>query len=116
MNLSDEARTALAPVLGSTERVTRVAGAVGCTLVLTDQHLHLVRDGFNFRPRTGVQSWVLDRSMSVRTTLVKRSTGRLVVERDGRTASVFLTADHAPEVEALLAELRRHIYSGKTLD
>ncbi len=111
MDLSEEARTALNPVLGATERVTRVAGAVGCTLILTDQNLHLVRDGVNFRPRTGVQSWVLDRGLSVRTTSVKRSTGRLVVEREGRTASVFLTANHAPEVEALLAEVRRQIYS-----
>ncbi len=116
MDLSDETRTALAPVLSDCERVTRVAGAVGCTLILTDQNLHLVRDGVNFRPRTGIQSWVLDRALSVRTTPVKRSTGRLVVEREGRTASVFLTANHAPEVEALLAEVRRHIYSGKALD
>ena len=110
--LSEATRAALASVLGPTERVTRAAAAVGCTLVLTDQHLHLVRDGVEFRPRSGIQSWVLDRSLTVRLTPVRQSTGRLIVARAGQTASVFLTAAHAPWVEALLAEIRSRIYMG----
>ncbi|MEA2673426.1 MAG: hypothetical protein QOI92_618 [Chloroflexota bacterium] len=109
--LSDATRTALAPVLGPTEHVTRVASAVGCTLVLTDRHLHLVRDGVNFRPRTGIRSWELDRTLSVRIAPAGRSPGRLIVERSGRSVSVFLTATHAPGIEHMLAEIRRRIYA-----
>ena len=81
------------------------------TLVLTDTRLHLVRDGVNYRPRTGIQSSVLDRSLTIRMTPVRQRTGRLIVARLGHNASVFLTAAHASDVEALLAELRRRIYT-----
>lgn len=108
---SDATRSALQPILDPTEQVTHVAAAVGCTLVLTDTRLHLVRDGVNYRPRTGIQSWVLDRSLTIRMTPVRQRTGRLIVARLGHNASVFLTAAHASDVEALLAELRRRIYA-----
>jgi hypothetical protein len=108
--LSEDTRAALAPVLGPDERVVRVAAAVGCTLVLTEENLHLVRDGVAYRPRTGIQSWVLDRSLTIRLTPVRQSTGRLIVGRLGHNASIFLTAAHAQDVEELLAEVRRRIY------
>jgi hypothetical protein len=108
--LSDAALTALAPVLGPTERVAMVAPAVGCTLVLTDRQLLLVRDGVSYRPRSGVQSWVVDRSLSVRLGPIRRTTGQLAIERGGRTASVFLTQAHIPAVDALVAEVRSRIY------
>jgi hypothetical protein len=108
--LSDEMRSALSTVLEPNEHVMRVAPAVGCTLVLTELHLHLVRDGVTFRPRTGIQTWVLDRSLSVRMTPVRQSSGRLIVAAPGHNASVFITGAHAPEVEALLAEIRSRIY------
>jgi hypothetical protein len=109
-SLSDDALTALAPVLAPTERVSMVAPAVGCTLVLTDRQLLLVRDGVSYRPRSGVQSWVVDKSLSVRLGPVRRTTGRLAIARGGRTASVFLTQAHIPAVDALVAEIRSRIY------
>jgi hypothetical protein len=108
--LSDETRTALSTVLGPTEYVMRAAPAVGCTLVVTDLHLHLVRDGATFRPRTGIQTWVLDRSLTVRMTPVRQSSGRLIIGAPGHNGSVFITAGQAPEIEALLAEIRSRIY------
>ncbi len=108
--LSDAARAAIAPVLDPTERVALVAPAVGCTLVLTDRKLMLVRDGVSYRPRSGMQSWVLDRSLSLHLAPVRRTTGRLVIERSGRSASVFLTQAQMPDVDALIAEVRRRIY------
>jgi hypothetical protein len=108
--LSDAARTALAPVLGPSENISMVAPAVGCTLVLTDRQLLLVRDGVSYRPRSGVQSWVLDRSLSVRLGPIRRTTGQLAIECRGRTASVFITMAHLPQVDALVAEIRRRIY------
>ena len=110
--LSDATRTALRAVLGPTEEVTRVAPAVGCTLVLTDRSLHLVRDGVNFRPRTGIQSWQLDRSLIVRLAPAREGAGRLIVERAGRSVSVFLTPAYLAGIEDLVAETRRRIYTG----
>lgn len=109
--MSETTRAALAPVLDPTERVTSVAAAVGCTLVLTDRQLHVVRDGADFRPRSGIRSWALDRGLTVRRTPVRQGTGRLVIEHSGRTASIFLTADQMPGAEALVAEVRRRIHS-----
>jgi hypothetical protein len=109
--LPDATRSALAPVLGPSEHVSRVAAAVGCTLVLTDRQLHLVRDGVNFRPRTGVQSWGLDRTLSVRMAPGRGRPGRLIVEGSARSVSVFLTAAQAPDIQELLAEIRRQIYT-----
>jgi hypothetical protein len=108
--LSDAALTALAPVLDPSERVAMVAPAVGCTLVLTDRQLLLVRDGVSYRPRSGVQRWVVDRSLSVRLGPVRRTTSQLAIESRGHTASVFLTHAHIPAVDALVAEVRSRIY------
>jgi hypothetical protein len=108
--LSDAARTALAPVLGPSEEVSLVAPAVGCTLVLTDRQLLLVRDGVSYRPKSGVQSWVVDRSLSVRLGPIRRTTGQLAIECGGRTASVFVAKAHMHEVDSLVAEIRRRIY------
>jgi len=87
-----------------------VAPAVGCTLILTDRQLLLVRDGVSYRPRSGIQSWVVDRTLSVRLGPVRQTTGQLAIECRGRTASVFLTRAHIPGADALVAEVRRRIY------
>jgi hypothetical protein len=108
--LSDAARTALAPALDPTEKVAMVAPAVGCTLVLTDRQLLLVRDGVSYRPKSGIQSWLVDRSLSVRLGPIRRTTGQLAIECCGRTVSVFITMAHMPEVDALVAEIRRRVY------
>lgn len=108
---SEAARTALASVLEPSERMMRVVAAVGCTLVLTDRHLVLVRDGFSYRPRTGVQSWPLDRGLNLRLAQVRHNTGRLVIERAEQSASVFLTAASMGEARALVAETRQRIYA-----
>jgi hypothetical protein len=110
-SLSDAARSAVLPILGPTERMARVVPGVGCTLVLTDRNLMLVRDGASFRPRTGVQAWPLDRALHLRLGPLRRTTSRLVIEHAGRSASVFLTTDHMSDAESLIAEVRRKIYS-----
>jgi hypothetical protein len=87
--LSDAALTALAPVLAPSE---------------------VVRDGHRFRPRSGIQRWAVDRSLSVRLGPVRQTTGQLAIECCGRTSSVFLTHAEIPAVDALVAEIRRRIY------
>jgi len=108
--LSDDAMTALAPVLAPSEVVAMVVPAVGCTLVLTDRQLLLVRDGVSYRPRSGVQSWVVDRTLSVRLGPIRGTTGQLAIECCGRTASVFVSHAELPAVDVLVAEVRRRIY------
>lgn len=113
-SLSDDARAALDPVLGSGERVVTIAIAVGCTLVMTDRKLLLVRDGASFRPRSGVQSWALDPGTKVRLTPTHRETARLLISGAGRSASVFVTSDQLGEISELVAAYRRRVHRDPT--
>ena len=108
--LAEATRTALDLVLDPAERVERVMVAVGCTLVLTDRQLVLVRDGAEHRPRSGVRSWPLDRELSLRLASGRQGAGRLVIERAGLSASAFLTVAQVAEAHTLIAETRRRIY------
>ena len=109
--LSEAARAALAPVLGPSERMARAVPAVGCTLVLTDQKLLLVRDGASYRPRSGVQTWPLDKTLTLRLAPLRRTVSRLVIESADKSASVFLTTEHVGDAQALVADIRRRIYA-----
>jgi hypothetical protein len=110
IRLSDDVRAALAPVLAPSEQVTLVAPAVGCTLVLTDRQLLLVREGVAYRPRSGVRAWDVDRTLSVRLAPLRKTSGQLAIERSRRTTSVFYTLDHKLAIDQLVAEVRRRIY------
>jgi hypothetical protein len=110
--LSPDAQAALAPNLGPSEVVALVAPAVGCTLVLTDRQLLLVREGVSYRPRSGVRAWVLDRTLTLRPGRPSRSSGQLAIECCKRTTSVFYSLDHKLAIEQLVAEVRRRIYAG----
>jgi len=99
-------RAALEPVLGPTEPIVRYLEAVGCSLILTDTRLILVREGVSYRPRSGVQTWPLDRSTVLRSTPVRHGTGRVVIDREARSTSVFIVAAHWREAEHLIGEAR----------
>lgn len=109
--LPEATRAALRPVLDPNERVVRYVKAVGCALVLTERSLILVREGLDYRPRSGVQTWPLDRLLTVRAMPVRRRTGRISIERSAQSASAFVTEEHWRDAEALIAELRRRIYT-----
>jgi hypothetical protein len=112
IRLSDDAQAALKPMLAPSEEVALVAPAVGCTLVLTDRQLLLVRDGVSYRPRSGVRAWVLDRTLTLRPGRPSRSAGQLAIECCRRTTSVFYSLDHKLAIDQLVAEVRRRIYAG----
>ena len=103
-------RAAVQTILVPGELITQVVTAVGCSLVLSERQLILVRQGLNYRPRSGVQSWPLDRTLTVRTTAVRHGTGRIIIERSGRTTSVFVSADEWSAAEGLLMELHRRVH------
>jgi hypothetical protein len=107
--LPEATRVAIEPFLATDERVTHVVTAVGCSLILTDRQLVLVREGLNYRPRSGVQTWPLDSALAVRSTPVRHGSGRLVIDRKGRSTSVFVSAEQWPEAETLLGMIRTKI-------
>jgi hypothetical protein len=108
--LPDPVRSAVGPALQPSERIIWGAAAVGCTLVLTDRRLLLVRDETQYRPRTGIQAWALDRSLTIRVTAGQERV-RLMIEYSGKAVSVFVAAVHASAVNRLVAEARQRIYA-----
>ncbi|MDP9223689.1 MAG: hypothetical protein M3P18_07495 [Actinomycetota bacterium] len=97
---------ALAAVLGPTERVEITLAAVGCTLFLTDRKLVLVRDGANYRPRTGIRSWPRDPDLMAQLAKGERDTMRLVIG-SGPSVSIFLPAGQGDAARALVAAIRQ---------
>ena len=106
--MTEDTWTALKPVLEPREEVTAALTAIGCKLVVTDRHLILVRDGRTFRPRTGVQSWPLVPTLSVRSTPTDWSPGtasssRWTVARPASSSRPTITGPPT----SLIAEVRR---------
>lgn len=101
---------ALQGVLEPGELVTHAVAVVGCSLVLTDRHLMIVREGADHRPRSGVQRWRLDRALEIHTTPVMHGTGRIVLTHQGKSASVFASAGEWAAAETLLMEAHRLIH------
>ena len=109
--IPEATKDAIRSVLEPGERIVQVMAAVGCSLVLTDRHLILVRDGSSYRPRSGIQGWPLDRTLIVHTTPVRHGTGRIVIGHGGQTTSVFVSADDGAAANALLMETHRRIHA-----
>ena len=107
--LPADSRKVLRQMFEPAERVVRVVNGVGASLVLTDRRLILVREGVAYRPKSGVQTWPLDRTLRVRHTPVRHGTGRLVVDREARATSVFVAAERWPQAEALIGDVNRAI-------
>ena len=107
-DLSEPARVVLAGALDEDENVDILAPAVGSILVLTDRRLIVLRQGAESRPRTGIQSFALDRDLEVR---IAPTIKQVTVASSGRAISVFIRREQLADVEALVAELRRRIYA-----
>ena len=107
-DLSEPARVVLAGALDADEKVDILAPAVGSILVLTDRRLIVLRQGAEFRPRTGIQSFALDRDLEVR---VAPTIKQVTVASAGRGISVFIRREQVTDVETLIAELRRRVYA-----
>jgi hypothetical protein len=105
--LSVAARDALTALLEPGERIDHEASAVGAHLLLTDRRLVVVRDGFEFRPRSGIRSWPLDGRLTLRV-----EPGRLVIEHDGPATGVFHTDAQAAAVRSFVAKARRMTFRG----
>jgi hypothetical protein len=106
--LSEPARVVLAGALDADEKVDNFAPAVSSILVLTDRRLIVLREGAEFRPRTGIQSFAVDRDLEVR---VAPTIKQVTVASAGRAIAVFIRREQLADIEALIAELRRRIYA-----
>ena len=95
-DLSEPARVVLAGALDEDENVDILAPAVGSILVLTDRRLIVLRQGAEFRPRTGIQSFALDRDLEVR---VAPTIKQVTVASSGRAISVFIRREQLDDVE-----------------
>jgi hypothetical protein len=107
-DLSEPARVVLAGALDADEKVDTLAPAVGSILVLTDRRLIVLRQGAEFRPRTGIQSFALDRHLEIH---IAPTIKQVIVASSGRAISVFIRHEQLADVGALVAELRRRIYA-----
>jgi hypothetical protein len=97
---------ALASILDPTERVEIILVAVGCTLVLTDRQLVMVREGANYRPRTGIRSW--PRGPALRAYLANgRGDSMRLIIGSGSPVSIFLPAGQGDAARALVEAIRR---------
>src|SRR5215210_2766749 len=92
---------AVKDVLHAEETVIHAVPAIGCTVILTDRRLLIVRDGASFRPRTGVRA-----GLNVRAGLVRQGTGSLVVHWDRDVTSIFVRSDRWNDALELVDELR----------
>ena len=106
--LSEPARGVLDRALDADERVDLFAPAVGSVLVLTDRRLIVVRQGADYRPKTGIRSFALDRELEVR---IAPTIKQVTVGSGRRAIAVFIRREQRPNVEVLIAELRRRIYA-----
>lgn len=109
--LPEDLRAAVSSALAPSEHIALVAPAVGCTLVLTDARLLVVREGASYRPRSGIRSWVLDRTLNLHPGPVRNTSGQLAIESPRRTTSVFYRIEHKPAIDQVVAEVRRRIYA-----
>ena len=110
-DLPESARAALAGILGRAEHVEMVVATVGSSLVLTDRRLVVIRDGANFRPTTGVRSFVLDHDLQLR---IGPQLKRVIIETTGETINLFIRPHQLHAAEALVAETRRRIHQPTT--
>ena len=97
-----EAHGALAAILEPGEPIERDVPAIGAHLMLTDRRLVVVRDGFSFRPATGIRSWPLDRQLELRLT-----PGQLLIEVRGAVVGVFYQEPQSAAIRSLVAAIHR---------
>lgn len=111
----DQLPGTVAGVLKADEAVTHAVPAIGCTLVLTNRRLLIVRDGSTFRPRTGVRQWDVGPGLAVRPGLVRQGIGSLVIRWDRDITSVFVRADRWDEALDLIGAVRGRVRVARTL-
>jgi hypothetical protein len=99
----------LRATLAPSERVTHAVRAIGCTLALTTNRLLVIRDGWAFRPKTGIRDWQLDAALDVRSGLGQHGTGSLAIRQGRDATSVFVPTEEWAAALQLIGALRNRI-------
>jgi hypothetical protein len=89
--------------------VARLTG-LGASLFVTTNRLVIVRDGAEFRPRSGIRSWPHDSITAVSLAPPKHGQGRIVVRAGPRPddeVSMFFVVERWPDAANALAQIRR---------
>jgi hypothetical protein len=111
------------PALEVQEELLAVVRGIGSSMFLTSDRIIVARDGYERRPRTGIQSFPLERIGRVRIERGGSGSGRIVVWSAGdvEAVSMFFEArarERAGELVALAsakaAAARRHARASST--
>jgi hypothetical protein len=84
----------------------------GASLFATPRRIVLVREGSEYRPRSGVQSWPYDRIVQVSLVRPKHGQARILVvtaDHPRQPVSVFFDLRRRRDAERLAAEIRRRM-------
>jgi hypothetical protein len=84
----------------------------GASLFATRQRLVLVREGSEYRPRSGVRSWPYDQILSVSLVLPKHGQARILVataHHPRQAVSVFFDLRYWRDAEQLATQVRRRV-------
>jgi hypothetical protein len=100
------------PWLDADEAVIAELVGDGASLLATPRRIVLVREGSEYRPRSGVRSWPYDGI--VRVSLVRPRHGQarillLTADHLRQPVSVFFALRHWPDAERLAAEIRSRL-------
>jgi hypothetical protein len=89
-SLPNDVALSLRKVLEVGERVLGAVTSLAGTLVLTDRHVFIVREGRDYRPQTGIRSWALAETVDLRYGAPRGGMGRLVVGNGREAVSFFV--------------------------
>jgi hypothetical protein len=101
--------------LEADESVVAQVSGLGASLYLTTQRLVLVREGAEFRPRSGVRSWPHDALRAVLLSPTKHGQARIAVKAGPRAedvVSMFFAEEDGRDAALMIREIRRLLRLG----
>jgi hypothetical protein len=108
----EASRNGLKDWLEPDEVVVAVLAGDGATLSATETRVVIVRDGSEYRPKSGVRSWPYEQVSSVQLSRPQRGQARFVV-RTGRypwqAVSVFFNVSNQADAERMVREVSRRV-------
>lgn len=114
-NGEHDAGEATASWLDAEETVLATLKGVGASLELTERRIVIVRDGSDFRPRSGVRSWQYASILDVSLSQPRRGQARIVI-RTGHNpwdaVSMFFSSTLLADAERVVSEIRNRLPSG----
>lgn len=99
----------LRATLRPTERLTHAVPGIGCTILLTTGRLLVLRDGAEFRPKSGVREWAIEETLEVQPGLVRHGSGSLVIRKGRDATSVFVPTGEWAAALQLVGALRTRV-------